>query len=66
MDQFGIGEYCIDDSELSGDALVKIFIKAEQNLDEIFEKELRCIRIEGSRVQRDFAELSDNAHKEFK
>ena len=44
----------------------ELFIKTEQNLDEVSEKELRCIRIEGTRVPSNFAELIDNTRKGFK
>jgi len=66
MNQFGLGEYCITDSQLSGDKLVELFVKAEKNIDEIYQKELQWMKREAPRVRNDFAKMLTDAQHGFK
>ena len=61
MAQFGLEEYCIVDTQLSADKLIKIFNQINNNLDTISHKQKQMAKKMCEQVKADFTQMLEKA-----
>jgi len=60
MAQFGLEQYCIDDSQISKEKLIEKFDKINENLDDIGEKQARIACEKCLQIKKNFTEMVES------
>jgi len=63
MEQFGLGEYCVPEAEVTGEKLVALFENLNRHLDDVSRKEIDMADERDRRVRKDLADLVDYMRK---